>query len=89
MRKTAGAKDWNCRQSCYTRLTLSFRIADVREAGLNSKLLTEKKSILKRKRKQPVDPGFIINEHVQYYFTTRNQLKIKMLVMSKTLSALS
>ena len=72
--KTAGAMDWECRQSRYTRLTFSFRIADVRKVGLKSKHLTEKKSILKHKKKQPVDPGFIMNKHVQYYFTTRNQL---------------
>ena len=88
MGKTAGVMDWECRQSRYIRPTFSLRIADVRKVGLKPKQLTEKKSILKHKE-QPVDPGFIMNKHVQYYFTTRNQLEIKMLVMSKTLSALS
>ena len=50
MRKPAGAKDWDCRQSCFTRLTFSFRIADVRKVGLSSKLLTEKSQYQSIKR---------------------------------------
>ena len=87
--KTAGAKDWDCRQSCFTRLTFSFRIADVREVGLNSKLLTEKSQYQSIKGTAGRPGLYIINKHVQYNFTTRNQFEIKMLVMSKTLSALS
>ena len=68
--KPAGAKDWNRRQSCFTRQTLSFRIADIRKVGLKFKLLL-KKSILKheKKKNQPV--------------ATRNQFEIQMLVMTK------
>ena len=81
--KTARALDWECRQSRYTRLTFSFRIADVRKVGLKLSIEPKRKSILEHNKEQPVDPGFIIIEHVQYYFTTRSQLEIKMLVMSK------
>ena len=42
MGKIAGVMDWECRQSRYTRPTFSFRIADVRKVGPNSKHLTEK-----------------------------------------------
>ena len=45
--KTAGAMDWECRQSRYTRLTFSFRIADVRKVGLKFEHLIEKKVITK------------------------------------------
>ena len=39
--KTAGVMDWECRQSRYTRTTFSFRIADVRKVGPESRHLTE------------------------------------------------
>ena len=59
-KNSAIAEGWDCRQSCVARLTFSFRIADVRKVGLNSEYLT-RKSIAKRerKKKQPVDPGYI------------------------------
>ena len=59
MRKPARAEDWDCRQSCFTWLTFSFRIADVRKVGLSSELLT-RKSIAKRKKETAGRPGLYI-----------------------------
>ena len=92
--KPAGAKDWKCRQSCFTRRTLSFRIADIRKVGLKFKLLL-KKSILKHeKKKKPAGrPGlYIMNSMVDAISLLVNQFEKKNktdIVKNKKLSRLS
>ena len=63
--KTAGAMDWECRQSRYTRLTFSFRIADVRKVGPESRHLTEIEVNTENIEKTTGQSGFfIMNKHV-------------------------
>ena len=83
MRKPAGAKDWDCRQSCFTRLTFSFRIADVRKVGLSSKLLTEKSQYQSIKRTAGRPGLYIINSTFNTISLLVISFEIKKLVMSK------
>ena len=65
--KTAGATDWECRQSRYTQTTFSFRVADVRKVKPGSRYSTEIEVNTENieKKQQPVNPGFfIMNKHV-------------------------
>ena len=63
--KTVGVMDWECRQSQYTRTTFSFRIADVRKVGPESRHLTEIEVNTENIEKTTGQSGFfIMNKHV-------------------------
>ena len=87
MRKPVRAEDWDCRQSCFTWLTFGFRIADVRKVGLSSELLT-RKPMSKCKRKQPVDPGYIIDSTINTNSLLVTSLKLNAGVIKNSLGSL-
>ena len=73
--KAAGVMDWECRQSQYTRTTFSFRIADVRKVGPESRHLTEIEVNTENIERSTGQSGFFfMNKSFNTIFLLANQV---------------